>query len=425
MTDFRCLSREELVSIRSKALSEYNEYLKKDIKLDFSRGKPNSYQLDISQEMLNMAMTREDCFSESGLDCRNYGVLDGLPEMKRFFAEVFGVPENYISVGGNSSLQLMFDTLSRAMLFGVYGSALPWCQEGKLKWICVTPGYDRHFNITEKLGFELISVPMLEDGPDMDIVEELVKDPCVKGIWCVPKYSNPTGNTYSEQTVRRLLSMTCGAPDFRIMWDNAYAVHDFTSNGDVLADVFSIAKEYGNEDRVFYFASTSKITFPGGGVAFVASSDNNRNYNLPYLSAQTIGYDKLNQLRHLKFFKTAENLRSHMLKQGAVIKSKFDVTLEALSELSGSGIASWTEPKGGYFISLNVLPGCAKRVFQLMKDAGVALTAVGATYPYGKDPDDKNLRLAPTYSKEHELELATRILVCSIKLAAIEKLLSE
>ena len=416
------LSAEEKQNLLQTVKKEYDEYLKQGLKLDFSRGKPNSYQLDISQGMLDLPLGRSDCFSEAGLDCRNYGILDGLDEMKEFFSQVYGVPKDYISVGGNSSLQLMYDTLCRAMLFGVYGSEHPWCREANLKWICVTPGYDRHFRITEKLGFELISVPMKEDGPDMDLVEELVKDPCVKGIWCVPKYSNPTGNTYSDETVRRLVSMECGARDFRIMWDNAYAVHDFDECGDALADIFAEAAKYGTEDRIFYFASTSKITFPGGGVAFMASSLNNKKQIEPFLGAQTIGYDKLNQLRHLKYFKTAENLRNHMLKQGAVIKAKFDITLEALASLGGLGVAEWTAPKGGYFISLDVLPGCAKRVYELLKNAGVTLTAVGATHPYGVDPEDKTLRLAPTYSTEQELKLATSVLVCAIKLASLELL---
>ena len=410
--------REELLSSLRK---EFSEYKAMGLSLDLSRGKPNSEQLDVSQGILSVDMSKEECFAADGLDCRNYGVLDGLPEMKRFFAELYGLPESYIMVGGNSSLQLMYDTLSRAMLFGVHGSKRPWCREEKVKWICVTPGYDRHFRVTETLGFELLSVPMLSCGPDMDRVEELVKDPAVKGIWCVPKYSNPTGNTYSEETVRRLVSMKCAAPDFRIMWDNAYAVHGFTEK-DSQIDVFSLAREYGNEDRVFYFSSTSKITFPGAGVAFIAASENNRKQILPYFGAQTIGYDKLNQLRHLKHFGTPDNLRAHMIRLGGLIGATFRIVLDKLEELDGLGIAEWTRPSGGYFISLDTLPGTAKRVHALMKEAGVVLTPAGATHPYGIDPEDKNLRIAPTYPSDSELKCAMEILILAVKIAALEQL---
>jgi len=422
MKEYAKLSLSEREAEYKKVLEIYNEYLEAGLKLDLSRGKPNSSQLDISQGLVSVPLNREDCFSSDGFDCRNYGLLDGLDEMKEFFSKALGIKKEYISIGGNSSLQLMYDTLSRAMLFGVYGSTKPWCREEKLKWICVVPGYDRHFNITEKLGFELISVRMLADGPDMDEVERLVKDPAVKGIWCVPKYSNPTGNTYSDEVVRRLASMECAAPDFKIMWDNAYAIHDFNEQGDKLLDIFAEAKRYGNEDRVFYFSSTSKVTFPGGGVAFIAASENNRRQMAPYMGAQTIGYDKINQLRHLKFFGSVENLRGHMLNLGSVISSKFSIVLEELEELRGSGIASWTEPNGGYFISLDLLPGCAKEVYNLMKKAGVTLTNAGATYPYGKDPEDRNLRIAPTYPSDEDLRTATKVLVVAVKLATLQKL---
>ena len=416
------LSSEEKKKIYNALFDEYNAYCQMGLRLDLSRGKPNSAQLDISQGLMAVDMSRENCFSEGGFDCRNYGVLDGLSEMKSFFADALGISAQDIMVGGNSSLELMYSTLARAMLFGVYGSDGPWCREEGLKWICVTPGYDRHFRITETLGFELLSVKMTKDGPDMDEVERLVRDPKVKGIWCVPKYSNPSGNTYSDDTVRRLAAMECAAPDFRIMWDNAYAVHDFDENGDNLLDIFAEAEKHDNKDRIFYFSSTSKITFPGGGVAIMAASENNRSQILPLLGAATIGYDKLNQLRHLKFFGTADNMRSHMLKLGGVIKKKFDITLTELSKLSGLGIAEWTEPRGGYFISLDLLPGTAKRVYELMTGAGVTLTQVGATFPYGIDPEDKNLRLAPTYPTDEELALATKILVVAVKLAALEKI---
>ena len=422
MKSYKQLTLSERKSLYESLLTTYEEYKEKGLSLDLSRGKPNSSQLDISNGILSVDLT--DCHtSAAGLDCRNYGVLDGLPEMKAFFGEAMGVDPADITIGGNSSLQLMYDTLTRAMLFGVHGSEKPWCSEQGLKWICVVPGYDRHFKITEVLGFELISVKMLPTGPDMDEVERLVKDPKVKGIWCVPKYSNPTGYTYSEETVRRLAAMECAAPDFRIMWDNAYGIHDFTSEDkDELADIFALAKEYGNEDRIFYYTSTSKITCPGSGVALMASSLNNRKQIAPYLGTQTIGYDKLNQLRHLRFFGTAENMYSHMLDLGAVIKSKFDIAIDKLSALKGLDIAEWTEPKGGYFISVDTLPGTAKRVFELAAGAGVTLTTVGATYPYGIDPEDSNLRLAPTYPSDEDLALATDVLVLAIKLAALEKL---
>ncbi len=416
------LSSEERKKLLVELKKEYNEYCLRDLKLDLSRGKPNSDQLDISLPLLSESRPREKCFSESGIDCRNYGGLDGIIEMKKLFSELLGVKLEYIYVGGNSSLQLMYDTLSRAMLFGVLGSERPWCKEEGLKWICVAPGYDRHFKITEVMGFELITVPMLHTGPDMDMVEELVKDPKVKGIWCVPKYSNPTGNTYSDETVRRLAKMECAAPDFRIIWDNAYAVHDLTETTEPLLDIFAEAEKYGNLDRIFYFTSTSKITFPGSGVAMMAASPANLEQIKQYLGVQTIGYDKLNQLRHTTYFKNAADVHKHMMRLADFIGKKFKITLNALDNLKGLGIAEWTNPKGGYFVSLDVLPGTAKRVFELMKGAGVTLTNVGATFPYGIDPEDKNLRIAPTYPSDEELALACEILVLAVKIAALEKL---
>ena len=419
------MTKNELMLEYDKAKSEYNEYCDMHLTLDLSRGKPNSDQLDISLPLLSEARPREKCFSINGVDCRNYGVLDGIPEMKKLFADMLGINEKYVTVGGNSSLQLMYDTLARAMLFGVVGSEKPWCKEEGLKWICVVPGYDRHFKMTEYLGFELISVEMTESGPDMDEVERLVKDPKVKGIWCVPKYSNPTGNTYSDETVRRLAKMECAAPDFRIMWDNAYAVHDLGDETDELLDIFAEAEKWGNEDRIFYYASTSKITFPGGGVAMLAASERNLAQIATYLGVQTIGYDKLNQLRHTTYFKDKESVKRHMKILADFIGRKFDITLNSLSNLEGLGIAEWTRPKGGYFISLDVMEGTARRVYELAKGAGVTLTTVGATYPYGKDPMDKNLRIAPTYPTDEEVEKASKILVVSVKMAALEKIMSE
>ena len=422
MKRYSDLTREELNSEYDALLTKYNEYKARGLRLDLSRGKPNSEQLDISLPVLAELKDRSACFSENGFDCRNYGVLDGVPEMKRLFSDMTGVKEDHIIVGGNSSLQLMHDSLVRAMLFGVIGSVRPWHLEEGLKWICVAPGYDRHFKITEVLGFELLTVPMTKDGPDMDLVEELVKDPKVKGIWCVPKYSNPTGNTYSDETVRRLAKMECAAPDFRIMWDNAYIVHDLSEQGDRLLNIFDEAEKHGNADRIFYFTSTSKITFPGSGVAMMAATPKNVKQIMPYLGVQTIGYDKLNQLRHVQFFKNSDAVHWHMMKLAKLIKNKFNITLDRLEALRGLDIAEWSEPNGGYFISLDVMPGCAKRVFNLMKEAGVTLTSVGATYPYGIDPEDKNLRIAPTYPTDDELALACDVLVLAVKMAAIEKI---
>lgn len=423
MKKYSEFSKQELLTEQSALLAKYEEYKSRGLSLDLSRGKPNSDQLDISLPLLSEARPREKCFSISGIDCRNYGCLDGIPEMKRLFADMLGIKEEYISVGGNSSLQIMYDTLARAMLFGLLGSERPWCREEGLKWICVTPGYDRHFKMTEALGFELLSVPMTPTGPDMDMVEQLVLDPKVKGIWCVPKYSNPTGNTYSDETVRRLAKMKVAAPDFRIMWDNAYAVHDLGEEGDRLLNIFDVAEEYGTLDRIFYYTSTSKITFPGSGVAMMAASPANLKQIAQYLGVQTIGYDKLNQLRHTAYFADADAVHAHMMKLAEFIGRKFEITLRALDSIRGLGIAEWTEPKGGYFVSLNVLDNTAKRVYGLCKDAGVTLTSVGATYPYGVDPRDENLRIAPTYPSDEDITLAMDILVLCVRIAAVEKYL--
>ena len=420
MKKYEELSIGELKTEYEILLKRYEEYKGMGLKLDLSRGKPNSDQLDISLPLLSEARPREKCFSINGVDCRNYGVLDGIPEMKKLFSEMLGIKTEYITVGGNSSLQLMYDTLARAMLFGVLGSRRPWCKEEIKKWICVTPGYDRHFKMTELFGFELISVPMTPTGPDMNMVETIVKDPAVKGIWCVPKYSNPTGNTYSDETVRRLAAMECAAPDFRIMWDNAYAVHDLSEEGDQLIDIFTEEEKYGTLERIFYFTSTSKITFPGGGVAMMAASPANLKHIEQFLGVQTIGYDKLNQLRHTTYFKDMDTLHKHMMVLADFIGRKFEITLNSLSALEGLGIAEWTKPRGGYFVNLDVLPGTAKRVYKLMQDAGVTLTSVGATYPYGIDPLDRNLRIAPTYPTDDEVKQATEILALTVKIAALE-----
>lgn len=404
-----------------RLLSIYQGYCEKGLSLDLSRGKPNGEQLDLTDGLLDLPLLREGAVSRDGIDCRNYGAFDGLSEMKELLGEIYGIDPARIFVGGNSSLQLMYDAVARAMLFGVPGGK-PWVFEPDRKWICVVPGYDRHFRVTEEFGFELLSVPMTAEGPDMDMVERLSADPSVKGIWCVPKYSNPTGNTYSDETVRRLVAMKTGAPDFRIFWDNAYAVHDAGEKGDTLADIFTLAKEYGTEDRVLYFGSTSKISFPGGGVAMVAASERNLADIRSRVGVETIGYDKINQLRHVRYFRNRENVTAHMRRLGACIREKFDITRKALSDLDGLGIASYTSPNGGYFISLDVLPGTAKRVYELSRLAGVKLTPAGATYPYGIDPEDKNLRLAPTYPRNEELRAAMEILVVAVKIAALEKM---
>lgn len=422
MAKYTELSQAERESIYNNLLSEYESFCKKGLSLDLSRGKPNASLIDFSNGLLCADISDLAVNKSAGIDYRNYGLLDGIPAVKQLFSEALGLGKENIIVGGNSSLQLMYDTIARAMLFGLPTSARPWSREEGLKWICVCPGYDRHFKITEVLGFELLTVNMTEDGPDMDEVERLVLDPKVKGIWCVPKYSNPTGTTYSDEVVQRLASMKCAAPDFMIMWDNAYAIHDFDENGDTLLDIFAEAEKCGTLDRIFYYSSTSKVTFPGAGVAIMAMSENNRKYTLPLLGVSTIGFDKLNQIRHLSYFENGDNMRRHMLKLGAVLKEKFDITLKALEDLRGLGIAEWTEPKGGYFVSLDVLPGTAKRVYELMKNAGVTLTQVGATFPYGIDPSDMNLRIAPTYPTNDELSLAVEILTIAVKIAALEKI---
>ena len=420
-------SKAELELLENEINSEYNYYKSLGLSLDLSRGKPSAEQLDFSMDMLNSLTDKKDCIAEDGFDCRNYGICYGLPEAKRFFSNLTGIPSDNIIVGGNSSLNLMYDALARAMLYGVVGSKRPWCKEEKLKFLCPAPGYDRHFAVTQSLGFELIAVDMTESGPDMDKVEALVKDDdTIKGIWCVPKYSNPTGITYSDEVVKRLASMKTAAPDFRIFWDNAYAIHDIGNESDKLADIFALAKAYGNENRIFYFTSTSKITFPGAGIAMLGASAENLEQIKPIMAIQTIGSDKLNQLRHVKFLQSPEALSSLMKKHGRVIKEKFDILLSTLNEqLNGLGIAEWTTPNGGYFTSLNTLDGCAKEVYNLCRNAGVTLTNVGATFPYGIDKRDRNLRLAPTYVSNSDLKLASSVLACAVKLACVRKILAE
>ncbi len=427
MTEFKNLSKEELSKIYAQTLAELKAWEEKGLHLDLTRGKPGQAQLDLTTDMLGVISEREDCFSENGLDCRNYGILDGLPETKRLFSQLLGIPSERILVLGNSSLNVMFDTIVRAMLFGVAGGSEPWCRQGRIKFICPSPGYDRHFAICQKLGIEMIPVAMTPDGPDMNAVYDIAcSDPAVKGIWCVPKFANPDGTTYSDETVEQFAALRPAANDFRIFWDNAYCVHELTDEKVELLDIFKAAEKYGTQDNIFYFASTSKITFPGSGVAIMAASEKNLEQIRPILATQTIGYDKINQMRHVKYFKDADGIRAHMKRHAAIIKPKFDIALSILRrELGGLGIAEWNEPKGGYFISLNLEDGLARRVYRLAMNAGVKLTAAGATFPYGRDPRDRNLRIAPTYPDDTELATAIEVLCLCVKCAAAEKHLKE
>lgn len=430
MMTMECKSMKEsqLRELLAAKTAEYQAFCALGLSLDLSRGKPCSEQLDLGEELLTILPTGADCRSASGVDCRNYGINDGLPEMKEIFSEMLGVPAANLYIGGNASLNMMFDTLSHAMLYGVPGGARPWCREEKIRFLCPAPGYDRHFTILESLGIEMIPIRMTPTGPDMDEMEKAVlADPSVKGMICNPKYSNPTGVTFSEETVRRLAKMKTAAPDFRIIWDNAYVVHDlYDDGGEKLADILSLCAEYGNPDRVYIFASTSKITFPGAGVAAMATSETNLVHEKRIMNVQTIGYDKLNQLRHVRYMKNGEHVRAIMSRQAAIIRPKFEMVIQALSrDLDGLGIAHWSNPRGGYFISLDVLPGCAKRVWELMKNAGVTLTKAGASFPYGRDPQDENLRLAPTFATLPDLEKIMHVLPACVIMAACEKLLAE
>lgn len=417
MKTYKEMSREELLSEKAFLEQRYNEFKARGLKLDMSRGKPCKEQLDLS-----VALNDVKDYVSDGVDVRNYGMLDGIPSCKKLFAELMGVKAENVIVGPTSSLNLMYDYISQCYTHGA--GSTPWCKLDKVKFLCPVPGYDRHFTILEHFGIEMINVEMKEDGPDMDAVEELVKDPSVKGMFCVPKYSNPQGITFSDAVVRRIAALKPAAEDFRIVWDNAYCVHDLVDNGDKLLNIFDVLPEYGNDDLVVEVCSTSKITFPGAGVSAIIASDNNIKAIKSRLNAQIISYDKMNQHRHVEFFGDANGVLEHMKKHAAILKPKFDIVLETLEkELAGKGIASWVAPKGGYFISLDVMDGCAKRVGELCKNAGVTLTSVGATYPYGNDPNNRNIRIAPSFPPVDELSLAAELLCICTRLAAAEMLI--
>ena len=409
---------EQLVQLNKK----YEGFKKMNLSLDMTRGKPCAEQLALSNGILEVKSFK----AEDGFDCRNYGIVDGLPEMKRLFAELLKVSADEIIVGGNSSLALMHDTVVNGLLMGVSEEATPWVKQEKIKFLCPVPGYDRHFAITEKFGIEMIPVKMDEKGPDMDEVERLVSsDASIKGIWCVPKYSNPSGITYSDEVVRRFAALKPAASDFRIFWDNAYAVHDLTDTPDELLNIFEACKEQGSEDMVYEFTSTSKISFSGAGVACIAASKKNIDYLRKQIGIQTIGHDKLNQLRHVEFFKNADGVYAQMKKHAEIIAPKFKTVLDILDrELKDKGVATWTKPNGGYFISFDC-EGCAKRITELAKNAGLSVTPAGATYPYGRDERDINLRIAPTLPSIDDLKVATELFCVCAELATVEKLLNK
>lgn len=419
------LSVEELKKVKEELLAAYEDAKGKGLKLDMSRGKPSPMQLDLTMDMMDTLTSDSELVAENGFDCRNYGVLDGIPEAKKLIADMMSVsPENVI-VCGNASLPIMFDTISRSMTHGVLGST-PWCKLDKVKFLCPAPGYDRHFAITEHFGIEMITIPMLATGPDMDMVEKLVaEDASIKGIWCVPKYANPLGISYSDETVRRMASLKPAAKDFRLYWDNAYAVHHLYENEqDEILEILSECEKAGNADMVYEFCSTSKISFAGSGIAAMISSKANLDWARKSMTIQTIGYDKINQLRHVRYFKNVDGIKAHMMKHAAQMRPKFEAVLSKLDEeLNGLGIGSWTRPRGGYFISFDAMEGCAKAIVAKCKEAGVVLTGAGATFPYGNDPKDSNIRIAPSYPSAEEMAMATELFILCVKLVSVEKLL--
>ena len=423
MEALRELSKEALRARVAELETRYEEGRAKGLKLDMSRGKPGPEQLDLTLDMLECVNARDGYRTVNGTDTRNYGLLDGIPEAKAIFAEILGVGTENIIVGGNSSLNMMFDYIATAYARGICGRE-PWSRQGAVKFLCPVPGYDRHFAITEYFGIEMLNIPMTESGPDMDRVEELVKDPLVKGIWCVPMYSNPDGITYSDETVRRMAALSPAAADFRIIWDNAYAVHHLTDTPDTLLNIYEEAAARGKEDMVVQFASTSKISFPGSGIAAMAASPANVADVKKRMTVQTIGHDKLNMLRHARFFRDADGVREHMKLHAAILRPKFAAVLEALeTHLGGTGIARWHKPNGGYFVSVNLMDGCAKETVRLLAEAGVVMTGAGATYPYGRDPQDSNIRIAPTYPSLEELREAMALFCICAELACAKKLL--
>ncbi|MFR3728723.1 aminotransferase [Lacrimispora sp.] len=421
------MTKEELLELKKELSAQYKEFQGKDLRLDMSRGKPSTEQLDISMGMMDVLSSDDDLTCEDGTDCRNYGVLDGIRETKELLADMMEVAPDSIIIYGNSSLNVMYDTVSRSMTHGVMGST-PWCKLDKVKFLCPVPGYDRHFAITEYFGIEMINIPMTCDGPDMDMVEKLVAgDDSIKGIWCVPKYSNPQGISYSDETVRRFARLEPAASDFRIYWDNAYSIHHlYEHDQDHLIEILAECKRAGNPDLVYKFASTSKVSFPGSGIAAIASSQNNLVDIKKQLRIQTIGHDKVNQLRHVRFFGDIHGMVEHMKKHAEILRPKFEAVHNCLEqELGGLGIGEWTNPKGGYFISFDSLEGCAKAIVTKCKKAGLIMTGAGATYPYGKDPYDRNIRIAPSYPMLSDLVLAMELFTLCVKIVSIDKLLAE
>ena len=417
------LGRDELLTLQKELLEEYEAIKSKGLSLDMSRGKPNKAQLDLSNSMNDILQSNSDYRTAEGFDVRNYGVMDGIPECKKLFADLLGVKSENVIIFGASSLNIMYDYIAQCMLFGASGCK-PWSKVDDVAFLCPVPGYDRHFGILENMGIRMINIPMDENGPDMDMIEEYIKNENVKGLFCVPKYSNPEGITFSDEVVRRFAALKPAAKDFRVMWDNAYIVHDCTETPDSLLNIFDEAAKAGSEDMFIEFVSTSKITFPGAGISALAASENNIKEIKKRMTAQIISHDKVNQLRHVRFLKNVEGINEHMKKHAAIIGPKFEAVLDGFkNNLDGLGIARWTKPNGGYFISLYVMKGIAKEVGRLCKEAGVTLTNVGATYPYGIDPDDSNIRIAPSYPDIDELTQAVEVLCICVRLAAVNKLL--
>lgn len=419
--DYMALSAAEWQQEYDKVSAEYESWKAKGLKLNMARGKPSKQQLDMVSGLLTALTSAEECV-DSGVDARNYGELKGLESARKLFADILGCKTSQVFAGGNSSLQLMYDTVSKAYTHGLLHSEKPWCKEESVKWLCPAPGYDRHFKVTESFGFELITIPMTENGPDMDIVENLIKDPSVKGMWNVPKYSNPDGIIYSDETIERIAKMKPAAPDFLLMWDNAYCIHEFDGEFVPFRDILTLCREAGNDGMVYEFASTSKVTLPGAGFSVMATSEDNQAYLQKLIGIQTISYDKVNSLRHVRFLKDKAHTLELMKQHAAILNPKFQCVLRHLdSEIAPLGIASWQRPKGGYFVSVNTAPGLAKRTLALCKEAGVVMTGAGATFPYGCDPQDSNIRIAPSLPPVEELEQAMEIFCTSLRLAALEQ----